>query len=371
MATAQKRGAQILGFIPAAADTTKTFALSAAGSWLALAFVPARSKTIAKAKVYCSAAGVTVANITCSATLYTDVAGIPGTAISSPITIAAGNWPAAGNFVEFAGWTDAVTAGVRYWIVIKNLSAAPTVDYPTIRIGGTNTVDGAAASANYGWAKRQTTDGGTTWTSTAYYSNWGLLITYSDDSVAGWDITDEVSGANWVYGYSGNIDRRVGASFTTPDDAILNIAGLAMLVSSQGNPSGDVKFALYSGATLLGTTNTIPKANISTPVIMRAYFAETVTVQPGTSLRAVIQETVNNDVSSNRFQTYEFTIPADSIAVPMGARLVYWDGSTWTTTPTKFCAFGLILDTDDEFGTPAGGEGGGNTYSRAAVVNGD
>jgi len=332
-----------------------------------MSFVPDQGKTLSSVSIYCSAVAGTLGNISGTANLCGDASGIPnsGTIIET-VTVPAGSWPAAGNWVTFSGFTTTLTAGTRYWIVFKNTSAAPATDYPTLRHGSSSTLTtfSNSSSAKWGWAKNSTTDSGATWPSSSVGTA-GLFIGYSDGSYDGLAVSDISGGAAGTGGVYAN--RESGVVFTTPANAKLNVRGISFFVAYAGTPTGSVRYRLYEGTTLLATTSTMGLANLTSGSWNALYFSSTQTLSPSTVYRAVLSETSQSDSSTNFYRVYEYTIKNDANAkavLPFGGTLkqTYTADATanppvFTDVDTKIVPFALILDTDGEFAASGGGGG--------------
>src|SRR4051812_14338490 len=119
------RSVQALGWFPTAPTTTNTVAVSAAANWYALSFVPDSGRTLSEIRTYVSAVAGTLGANDITADLYdsTGTAGAPGSAIESG-KVPTATITAAGYYT-FNGFTTALTAGLLYWIVFKNVNGTP------------------------------------------------------------------------------------------------------------------------------------------------------------------------------------------------------------------------------------------------------
>jgi hypothetical protein len=357
MPTTQERYAQYLGILPAgtAAPAVSTLALSAAATWLAFAFVPSESKTLNKVKIYVSAVSGTLTSFSCD--VYSDSAGAPGSSLSSTSTVTTMPTTGSPGWTEFTGLSQALTAGTRYWLVFKNLTATPASNFPTVRFGNSAAVPLVLGGATaWGWGKKHSTDSGSTWAGTAIAGSFGWRLEYSDGSFDGLPIEDSSTMSVSTGGvYS---TRESGAIFTTPANCNWKVRGVVMFAQKVGTPTGNLRFRLYQGTTLLATTDVIPAANITTNVLHAAYFSATQTLAPSTSYRVVLSESTQSDTSSNYYRSSEYLIEnnADSKALfPWSIKRTYFDGASWTETDTSIPFFGLIGDTDGEFASSGGG----------------
>ncbi len=357
----QERWGQLIGFAPPTpSNGVLTLALSAANTWLALSFVLAESKTLSKVKLLASAVAGTLGATDLTCDIYSDSSGSPGTSIESRNTVTA--TPTGAAWVEFTGFTTALTAGTRYWLVFKNANATPATNYPTFQWGGTDTSPFllGSPSPSWGWTKKHTTDGSTWITAATNVS--GLKLEFSDASFNGLPV--QAAGYVTDYVYS---TRELGTLITLPSTVKLNVRGMAMFLSKNGTPAGNLRYRIYDGTTLLATSDAVNIANVETTARWTpAYFSATQTLNAGLSLRAIAGITTGGD-ATNYIRCYGYTIEnnADSKALlPWGAQRTYYNGTSWAETDTGILPFALILDTDGEF--TATGSGG---VSKARLLN--
>ena len=361
MPTNQKRLTQdLFGINLAGTPLLDTISLSTANTWLAFSFVSDKTKTVNKIIIYNHANVGTLANISVSCTLYSDAIGsdAPNAAIEAK-TISAGSWVGATSWAEFTGFTTVVTAQIPYWIVLKNLSAVPTTDYPQLRF-----VRSAFINPTYetpGWFKKHTTDGltwGTLRTGVAY-----MRIEYSDGSFAGLPLSN-IAGVSGIYS-----NREMGSVFTTPLNASLIVKGISFVTLKTGTPTGNLQFRIYNSnlSPNPATTLTLAPAYVTSGNMVLLYFATPITLSPNSQTRVVMSETTQSDASGNRFwlndATFENSAGSISLLPFRGTiqRTETVDATAnpvvWTETTTSFMPFALILDTDEEFAVVGGGGG--------------
>lgn len=345
-----------LSIYPAAG--TSTFSLNAAANWPAYAYVPSITKTIKKIRIDISAlAGSTIAG-DASLELQGDTNGAPnGTAVETKTAT-----PATG-FLEFATFSTSLTAGIRYWFVLKNVNVAdPTANYFTVRYpsnsnGGVRSFFGAnGGRIGYKWARavKTTTNSGGAWTNASMGANYRLEFT--DGTFAG-NPVDTValsSAAEGIYG-----TRKLGVLFTIPAGyPTFNTACITMPVTTTGTP-GTLHYSIYTGATpsLLDDTNVLPLANNDNEEWEPLCFSTIRPLTPGTIVR-VVAATDGTGSNVNYWRLYKYTIENDANSKALtpfgGLQMTYFDGSTWTDTSTSFFAFGLNLDVNGPYTVPAG-----------------
>ncbi len=355
------RSGQALGWLTSANATTVTVALSATANWYAFAFVADSARTLSTVRAFVSAVTGTLgaSDVTCDLYDSTGTSGAPGSTIETgkvpTATITASGW------YTFSGFTTSLTAGQMYWLVFKNANIIPASNFPTFRtltFGGTPQHLLGTATRQF-WARGSSTNSGSTWTVTV--GSVACRVGYADGTFDGIPASNTASAAvgDGVYG-----TRESGVKFTSPANAVLNVAGLALTVATKtGSPTGSPRLGLWTGSTpaLQAYTNTIPATAITATQWVYSYFASNVVLQPNTVCRVTLGETTQSDASGNRWNGYEFTWDADSnslILLPMNGTAVktYFDGSSWSDTSGSLFGFALLLDTAGEFG------GGGMLY---------
>lgn len=366
MATNQHRSAAYLGLLSVGLPGNTTFALSGAasggfaGTWLAYSWNPSESKTISaiKARVSAVAAGPLGTN-DCVCDIYSDTAGVgPNASLASSNTVTI--VPTANSWVEFTGFSLAVTAGTQYWIVLRNANAAPTVTFPTYAYGNPNSWIGAGQSeAASFWGSGSvltSVNSGGAWSSSIAAYSTGWRVQYSDGTYDGTPISSQgLLGA----GSASFGKQAVGVQLVTPPNAVWNVRGAQMCFNKTGTPGNGV-FKLYNGSTLLGTSAGIPVANVTNSRCYAAMFPSTIIVQPGTTLNLVLCDLTTGDTSANVYKQMAYTIDNDANSfalMPFEGTLAlvtttdYTASSpTFTKTQTQVVPFSLILDSTGEFG---------------------
>lgn len=373
----QKRQLQFAGFSPNSPTGTTTLPLNAAATWLAYGFVPDRpGLTLANARAFVSGTAGTFASgadLTCD--LYGDANGAPNASVEGPKSCT--TTPSGSGWRDWTGFTTALTQGQQYWLVFKNANGVPATNTATFRYGATGAAAAQAVGTQgrYGWIKQHTANSGGAW-GTSVTTSAGWRVGYGDGTFDGTPASSVGSSADLVYA-----SRESGVKFTTPPNAVLNVAGLSFyLAPVAGAPAGGVAFRLYSGAgaapTPLATTATIPAGNVSGSGWYTAYFGAGVAVQPGTVLRATLADATPGgaDSSSNAYRLGEVTWDGDANSLALlpfegtaGKTYGNPDNTSFADTATGLFAFGLLLDTAGEFAAAGGGGGGGVPMSRVRV----
>lgn len=340
-----------IGFLGVSASTgVSSINVNAAATYCAFSFVLKSAKTLSTVRLYISETGALAAGEV-QVDIYSDSAGTPGQPGTSLANVTNGGAISTG-WTDFTGFSLALSAHTLYWIVVRNLNGTPASNYPTLRYSANS--GGAqhlyASTSTWGSMKKSSTDSGSTWGGIATNIFPGLRLDFNDSTYAGLPI--ETGGAdttNTIYS-----TREMGTKFTSPANVRLRVTGVVMMIGKSGAPTGNARFRLYEGTTLVGTTQEIPLGNASSGSAYAAYFSSPLTLKANTSYRVVLSETTQSDTSSNRYQGYYITIDsnANSQALkPFGGscQKTYYDGSSWTDTSGDFCPFGLILDFDGMF----------------------
>ncbi len=368
----QHRSALFLGFLNVNGNTVSTFALNTAASggfsasWLAYSWNPSESKTLNAVKVFCSAVAGTLAATDLVCDIYSDTAGTgPNASLATSSTVTA--TPTTAAWVEFTGFSLALTAGTQYWIVLRNANAAPATNAPTYRYGQVGAfVAAGAGDSNAGFgcnAVKTSVNSGGAWSSSTSTYSCGWRVQYSDGTYDGLPISNIAApaAASGAFG-----KQAVGVQFVTPQNAVLNVRGVQLFFTKSGTP-GNAVYKLYNASTLLGTTTAIPVGNVSTGRMYAALFSSTLTVNPGTTLNLVVADLTTADTNSNRYQLLQYAVDNDANSfalMPCSGTLRlttttdYTAGSpSFSTDQTFVVPFSLILDSTGEFAS-GGGSGG-------------
>ena len=213
----------VLGFMPPTilygGPTGK--ALNSATQWIGFSFCPEYATSLNEVRVFCKAvAGTIGSSVTCY--IYADSgSGTPATTVlASSATMRAG-W-AANTWVDFIGFSLALTAGSLYWIVLKNGNGTPTTNYPSVAYGPADSIPSLAAGISGGFP---------TWGSSLYSGSWTanvngyscLRLKYSDGNYDGLPLQAAIS----LQGVNG---AATGVKFTMPSNSGIsyNVVGVAL-----------------------------------------------------------------------------------------------------------------------------------------------
>jgi len=340
---------------------TGTFTQNGAASgghsvnWTAYSFAPVIGGTVSKIRVWVHAVNGTLGASDLVCDIYSDNAGSPNVSLASSSTVT--TTPTGQMVVEFTGFSQAITAGTLYWIVLRNANATPTTNYPTYaRLSNlTNLVPGSNAGTWDSIFATSTNSGGA-WTETADQGRF-LVVEYSGGAKEGMPLTVTASTATQIFS-----TREGGLYFTSPANVTLNVIGMHFAMSRSGSPTGSFRGRIYTGATpsLQGTTSTmVATANSTTAAgLLPLYFGSVIAIPPSTIVRAVGSETTQSDGSANRFNIPEIGLYAPDIALyPIATpkRTLSTDGgASFTETDNVAPLVALILDPDQPFASGGG-----------------
>ena len=369
----------MMGWWATNGQNVQTLPISAAATWLAFGFNSDQAKTLNTVRLYLNAVAGTPAASELTCDLYNDSgAGIPGTSIESH---PADSVPASGNWMGWSGFTTALTAGTQYWLVFKNANALPGTNFPTYQwIGAAANPNqsamplGAGGNYNaqgvmYGWSKVSSGNSGTTWGTNITSSVAGIRVGFSDTTYDGMPIQNSIRSSSGTTADRTFGKQETGIRFNVPAGVTLNVRGVWMPLTRFGTP-GNLRFRIYQGVTLLGTTNAIPFGNVATtaPEGYTAYFPSSLAlVSTSQPYRVVMSDATAADTSANGYSSVVTTWEnaAASLALkPMNATLqktITTDNTAspvvFTDTATDTMPFALLLDTLGEFTAAAGGGG--------------
>jgi len=337
------------GFLPAGAPNSSTFALNAANARHAMSFIaPPTTKTLTQAACILFSMTGSVSAAEFKAELQADSAGAPSN--SALETVNCDATPVGSiTAVNTHTFSTSLTAGARYWIVYKNTNATPASNFVTFVWGNTASADcGAVTSANFHWARKVSADA-STW-DTGQAEVVGLRVKFNDGSYDGFPFS---GGGNTVVGDGVYGSRELGDIFTTPDIK-LHVVGIRMMLAVKtGTPTGTLRFKLYQGTTLLGTTADL----YTTSPVVGMYvegFSSPIVLLPNTAHRITIAESTQSDASTNRYNARVYGLMQDAASktmMPFGGTMMktYFDGSIWTNTDTDLIPGSVILDPDVPF----------------------
>jgi hypothetical protein len=331
----------------------------AAAVYLAYGFFAPASKTINTVRVFVSAVAGTLAATDLQLDVYSDTPGTPNASLSSTTNIG-GTAPTGTGWITFQGLSQAVSGGTQYWLVIRNNNAIQGTNNATFRqVFGCLSPAFAGVNVSNLWGGNiclKSSNAGSTWGVVSGTATGSVRVGFSDGSYWGFPVSNNATGADKAFG-----SNEVGVKFTSPANAILNVAGIALPVTQSGSPTGNLRFRLYNDTTLLGTTANVLQAYTgNASQWYYGYFGSDIVVQPGTVLRASFCDSAA-DSSSAFFRTSnEVTVDSDSNSLalmPFEGTLqkTTFNGTSWTDTNTSIIPFALILDSAGEFGASCGG----------------
>jgi len=331
--------------ITVSTSVANTTALNSANARLAHVRRLITSGTLQKLRIYISAVTGTpsAGDIRCQ--LYSGEGDTPATAIGTEVSLSSLSGAGYYDF-DFSSQNISLSAGTRYWFVMRNANASPTSNHVTISRGGPISSNELQGGNYFGAVSATSTDGGSTW---SYNSAVSALIVHSNGA------------EGFVYhgshspNSSGNTMH--GVKFTTPANAKLRMAGLVgyCTMSSPVSPA----WALYSSSGLMAEAAWGNSQSYSGTHVIVAPLSSIVTLEPNTDYYFVAKcssgtitfQGVNCDNSTENLNQ-----------LPLSARYAYTTngGSTWTVDTTRMMShWALLLDPDQPFESVGGGGGGG------------
>ena len=343
-----------LGHTPFTVTASGTFALNSAPYRIAYSFMVPVTKTLSKVRAYVTAVNGTLGatNLVCE--IYSDdiASNRPNASLASVNTVTA--TPTGAAWVEFTGFTQALTAGTRYWIVLSNANGTPATNYPTYLL---HTTDSTAplfinGFSNSSWFNHDTTLDITDpalWGRRSVNSI-GPRLEFNDSTFYGYpyDNTD-TSGATEQTG--NNIE--VGAYFVN-GNANLNIIGLAFFMNQAvAGTETNVVMNLYDNITLLATTE--GRVHIAGETGWYSQFFSSVQIiAPSTTVRMTIVNNIRTGTGNYRLHYKTIQNDANSKALmPFNGTFQKTrsinGGSSFTETDTQIPACALILNGANEF----------------------
>lgn len=351
-----------------------TLTLSGSGIWLAFSFVLDQTKTLNKVKLYMVTKTGTPGTTDLTCDLYSNsTSNIPNASIDGPMSADAVG--ASGTWVQWSGFTTSCTAGTQYWLVFKNANGTPASNNPTYQWTGSPSTLGPIAiqgtvspsAGSYGWNKLQTANSGSSWT-TPNPGAGGPRLEFSDSTYDGMPFQSIVRPASGTTANRAFGTQEVGVRFNIPSGVTYNVKGVGMFLNKTSTP-GDLRFRLYQGTTLLGTTNPIAAADVSSTLVgdwFTAYFSSPISIiSTNNPFRVVMGDatagdgntvgynpalyTLENDAGSLGLKpmngTLQKTITADNTASPV----------VFSDTATDIIPFALLMDTAGELTASGGG----------------
>lgn len=356
--------------IPVGGPTAGTgaLALNASGAWSALSYITYQSRTVTGMVCIVSAisGSPSLADLRCD--IYSDNPGLGPLSLISSSSATTGTLTA-GSLVSFT-FSQSLTAGTTYWFVLKNLNSTPTTNTISIRVSNSFLLMShlqLGSSAALPFSKRQTADGGSTWTTLPVAGVACFRWDFSDGTSDGFPISaaSNPSGANRAFGVG-----ELGNRFRTPKNAKMRVRSVVMPVSRAGTgPTSGVVAKLYQGTTLLGTSLTTQNAIVSSSTSSVPFlFGTTVTLEGDTVYRLAFAAASADGTSSNAWTTIEIGYLDNSAATlscfPLEAMWSRFDGTNWTDDDTRFIPFLIYLDPDVDFDAAASGGGIASAFNK-------
>jgi hypothetical protein len=204
----------------------------------------------------------------------------------------------------------------------------------------------------------------------------GLRLEYSDATFDGMPVQNVTRPSGGGTGDRATGKQEVGVRFNLPAGVTFNVLGVSMPVCKIGSP-GALRFRLYQGTTLLGTTFDTPAADVVSSVgeMYTGYFSSPVSiVSTNQPFRVVMSDATAADANTAGYNGALLTWENDANSLllkPMNGSLqktVTADNTaappSFTDTSTDVLPFALLLDTGGEL------TGGGGGTTRPLVFGG-
>jgi hypothetical protein len=194
---------------------------------------------------------------------------------------------------------------------------------------------------------------GGTWT-----RNWSVgqfVVEYSSGSKEGWPVQSVSTGLLQVYSA-----REEGIKFRTLPGPNLRVIGITAQALKASTPTGDLRYRIYLGdtssPTLLATTNTKSQSGVNTSRSAKTLYFNTPQIVPAnTTVRVVISETTNSDVSSLRYECEAMVLSStDTGIIPPYAdnpslTASTDGGATFSDTSHRIPLIWMVLDGEQPF----------------------
>jgi len=325
-----------------------TLALKSATTFIAYSVILRQAATFNKFRFYGSGTG-TVNSVTIELQADNGSGSPSGTALDTGTITTYDNTIAWRECTNFTG-DQVLTAGTLYWVVIKNTTGTPASNYPTVTfVYGLLPLWTNTDSSQCRHAKKHTTDG-STW-SNQVGNIISFMAGFTDGSWYG------CPGQSGGYFDASGVDRaydgvELGGVMQVPDNVWLNVVGVWGWIRRASKP-GALRFKLYSGVSLLGTSLDVPQANTSiTATTISGYFGRSIIVPPKTILRA----TISAAAGDNAFNYYYLSGVVADANYPDNAPTPFTytrvESGAATDTAGKHPALALLLDGARPFAPP-------------------
>lgn len=357
MSVGLRRNAQVWGNpVDSVAGTLSN--LNAAATWVAFGFTLDRDRTLNALRAFVNkTASPVAADISCE--LYdTSSAGNPNTSQGT-----FGTADGTTGWVNWAGLSVALTANTLYWLVFKNLNGTPTTNFYSISFLDSVLPTVSGQDGEYGWPNKRSTNSGGAWSTLSSGPTLGLRLQFADGFFDGLPIVSTTASttAPQVFG-----TREAGVKFVSPA-VDLAVRGISLKVQRSGTPTGQLRYRIYVGDTLLATTGLLPTSAAAGMNVAGAayvwyplYFSSVITIPANSTIRVVASETTQSDTSSNRFQVFGHFIDNDADSKALCGNYVSTlstdGGATFADDDTMMHAFALLLNSEVTAGI--GGEPG-------------
>lgn len=356
-----------IGWLPAnvSAGNTKELSLAAGARWEAYSFILSEAKTLNTVRWFIDYIGGAPATGDIRIDVYSDTANAPNATLANSTTTT-GSFTA-DSWVSQTGYSLSLSAGVRYWLVVRNVDAAPTTNFVAIKVPvGSMQANFTQGSGDSAFTFTESVASGASWGNDGGVGLFPMVLGFSDGTYFGLPFAERLRAQDNDATFSVYSTRERGTMITTPANGKLIVKCLTFNVARTGSPTGSLRYRIYSGASpvLVDTTATLLAATLATSGNIPLCFVTPVTLSPSTIYRFVISETTQSDTSTNRINsTYFPTIDTDANSQtlkPFGSATAgtYYNGSTWADNTAEYVPFVMTLEKNGEFAVSGTNYGG-------------
>lgn len=320
----------------------------------------------------------TLASTAALVSMYGSVAGVPNGALDTGTMD-----PNSVGFKCTTGLSQAVTVGTQYWFDITNTQASPGSNNFEVVTGPAGVITGngmatVGSTIGLGPQSMRSTNNGAAWSAGAgpragaapYRVHYSTGEYYGFPAILGEQPGLPTNAADRIYD-----TREVGNRFTTPAGVAPNVKCVGFEVGDTGTPTGNLRFRLYNGTTLMATTNELAGSgsNIVAATEVVLCFSAVQNLVASTTYRVVIAESTQSDTSSNAFVPHRVDWDSDAASLalkPMWGTVQKTictgscNGGTWTDTNTSYYhGMNLYLDETTPYASSSSSGGGGGSVS--------
>lgn len=350
-----------VGWLPSnnSAGNAKELTLANGARWIAYSFVLSEAKTLNSIGWYIDYIQGAITTGDVRYDIYSDASAAPNASLANS-TVTSGSMANA-SWVRQTGYSLALSAGVRYWVVARNVDATPLTNYLAIKVPvGSMQANFTMQSNDAFFAFNESVNSGASWNNDNGYGLFPLVLEFSDSTYFGLPMAERLRAAddNGTFGVYATRER--GSKITTPANAKMIVKCLTFQTAKVNAPTGAMRYRIYQDTTLIDTTATVATWPGNTPLC----FTTPVTLLPSTVYRFVVSETTQADSSTDRIGVTYFPSISATAAYqelkPFGSATAgtYYNGATWSDLTTEYVPFVMTLEKNGEFAVSGTNYGG-------------